>query len=88
LVFLDGKFVPFPINIKTLEILFNRPFTVKKMRDWVEKQKIQIKLPKNDKMFYTGPIDYFLTINLAIYLIEVLNLYLKLLIKNGLNLQQ
>jgi len=60
LVFLDGKFVPFPINIKTLEILFNRPFTVKKMRDWVEKQKIQIKLPKNAEEMVMARMGKFL----------------------------
>ena len=60
LAFVDGKFVSLPINIKTLEGLFNCHFTVKRMKDWIKEQKKHINRPKNAEEVVMGRMGRFL----------------------------
>jgi UDP-galactopyranose mutase len=59
---IDGKYIvksivnkkqyPFPINIKTLELFFNKKFKSKKdLINFIDKKKINIKKPKNSEEF-------------------------------------
>jgi UDP-galactopyranose mutase len=59
---IDGKYIvksivnkkqyPFPINIKTLELFFNKKFKSKKdLINFIDKKKINIKNPKNSEEF-------------------------------------
>lgn len=43
----DGKFVSFPINIKTFEDLFGRPFTEKQVEEWLHNEKVHFDEIKN-----------------------------------------
>ncbi len=60
LAYVDGKYVSFPINIKTLEQLFDRPFSEQEMRDWIEKEKVPIKNPKNAEEMVISRMGWFL----------------------------
>lgn len=43
----DGKYVSFPINIKTFEDLFDRPFTEKQVEEWLHNEKVHFDEIKN-----------------------------------------
>ena len=60
LAYVDGKYVSFPINIKTLEQLFERPFTEQEMREWIEKQRVPIDNPKNAEEMVIARMGWFL----------------------------
>ncbi len=47
LAFVDKKFIPLPININTLEALFEKKFSLNEMKKWIEKERIKIPDPKN-----------------------------------------
>jgi len=47
LAFVDGKFISFPVNIKTMEQLFNKPFTATSMKQWIDTHRVPIKDPQN-----------------------------------------
>lgn len=60
LAFVDGKLVSFPVNIKTLEQLFERHFTEGEMQSWVEKNRVPIEKPKNAEDMVVARMGRFL----------------------------
>ena len=47
LAFVDGKYLSFPVNITTMEQLFDRPFTGEDMKRWIDTNKVPIATPQN-----------------------------------------
>ena len=60
LAWVDGKYISFPVNIKTLEQLFDKPFTEKEMRDWIKTQRLPIENPQNAEQVVVSKMGYFL----------------------------
>lgn len=58
LSYVDGKFVPMPICIDTLNVLYNLDLDEKGMREWIDKEKVPLKEIKSSEDVVLANVGY------------------------------